>query len=64
MRVEDPALDPERDVAQLGVVDELRVDAGLGFEARLGRLDAVDRGSAEAGREDVGQQKDCPWKGG
>ena len=59
MSVEDPALDPERDVAQLRVVDELGVDARLGFEARLWRLDAVDRRPAEAGRKNVGQEKNC-----
>ncbi len=58
MRVEYPVLYPERDVAQLRVVDELRVDPRLGLKPRFRRLDTVDGRAAEAGREDVGEKKD------
>ena len=56
MSVEESALHPELDVAQLGVVHKLRVDpgrGGLGVFGVLGENDLVHRLLAVAGGENV-----------
>ena len=55
VRVKYPALDAERHVAQLRIVDELWVDSRLGLEPGLWGFYAIDRGSAEAGRKNIGE---------
>lgn len=57
--VEDPPLHPELDVGQLGVIDELGVDASAARDGRV--ADLLDRLLAVAGGKDVGEQEGRPF---
>ena len=62
MRIKDSIFDPEGDVAQFRIVDELRVDPRLRLAPGFRRVDGLDRRAAVASGKNVGEQKNGSWK--
>lgn len=61
MRVEQPPLNAERHIAELGVIHVLGVDARRTVSGKYAILDGFDGFPAETRRENIGQQQCGPF---